>query len=180
MTAETLPDVPTLVARSPLAGWQLRADGVSALERPFLGQLDVRTSRDLRRLVLGSAGSHAAQRREPERVLRLGPDEWLVLTAPAERAGRASSLQEFGAVTDVSAQRTTIALTGPRVRDLLARGCAIDLHESVAPVGTCVSTLLAQTGVIIVVETDAILLLVRSSFASYLARWLEDASTDLD
>ena len=180
MTAEAIPSIPALDARSPLAGWELRADGVHAVEQPFLGQLNMRTARDLRRLVLGSAGSHAAQRRTADRVLRLGPDEWLVLTSPVERVARASSLQEFGAVTDVSAQRTTIELTGPRVRDLLARGCAIDLDPSVAPVGTCVSTLLAQTGVIIVVEADAVLLLVRSSFASYLARWLEDASTDLD
>ena len=175
----TVEPMPTLEAASPLAGWRLSADGVQAVEQPFLGQLSVRTPRDLHRLVLGSAGSHAAQRRQPERVLRLGPDEWLVLTPPTERTSRASSLQEFGPVTDVSAQRTTIALSGPRSRDLLARGCAIDLDPSVAPVGTCVTTLLAQTGVTIVVEADAILLLVRSSFASYLARWLEDASTDL-
>ncbi|WP_375501322.1 sarcosine oxidase subunit gamma [uncultured Jatrophihabitans sp.] len=174
MTAETL------APQSPLAGWQLTGDGVTGRERPLLGQLSVRTSHDLRRLVLGSDGSHAARRRQPERVLRLGPDEWLVLTTPAERTARGSSLQEFGVVTDVSAQRTTIELTGPRARDLLARGCAIDLEVSVAPVGSCYSTLLAQTGVIIVVDQqDEILLLVRSSFASYLARWLEDACTDL-
>ncbi len=172
--------VETLEPRSPLAGWQLTADGVAAVERPLLGQLSVRTPRDLRRLVLGADGSHAARRRNPDRVLRLGPDEWLVLTTPAERTMRTSALQEFGVVTDVSAQRTTIALSGPRARDLLARGCAIDLDPSVAPVGSCYSTLLAQTGVLIVIEADVILLLVRSSFASYLARWLEDASTDLD
>ena len=88
-------------------------------------------------------------------------------------------MREFGTVTDVSAQRTTIVLSGPRARDLLARGCAIDLDPSVAPPGTCVSTLLAQTGVLILVERDDVLLLVRSSFASYLARWLEDAALDL-
>lgn len=175
----TVESVPALEAVSPLTGWRLSVDGVEAVELPFLGQLSVRTSRDLRRLVLGSAGSHAAQRRQPERVLRLGPDEWLVLTLPAERRSRALSLTEFGSVTDVSAQRTTISLRGPRVRDLLARGCAIDLDPSVAPTGTCVTTLLAQTGVTIVVEADGILLLVRSSFASYLAHWLEDASLDL-
>ena len=171
--------VDLLHARSPLDGWQLQADGITGRERPLLGQVSVRTRRDLRRLVLGAAGSHAARRRDPERVLRLGPDEWLVLTSPAERQMRLSSLPEFGVVTDVSAQRTTISLTGPRVRDLLARGCAIDLDPSVAPVGSSYSTLLAQTGVIIVVERDEILLVVRSSFASYLARWLEDAALDL-
>ncbi|WP_375486211.1 sarcosine oxidase subunit gamma [uncultured Jatrophihabitans sp.] len=169
-----------LVARSPLADWQLHADGVAARERPLLGQLSVRTPRDLRRLVLGAEGSHASQRRQVEQVLRLGPDEWLVLTPTADLGSRTTTLREFGVVTDVSGQRTAVELTGPRARDVLARGCAIDLDPSVAPVGTCVSTLLAQTGVIVLVEPEAILLLVRSSFASYLARWLEDASTDLD
>ncbi len=175
----TVEQVSTLEAASPLAGWRLSVDGVEAVEEPFLGQLSVRTSRDLRRLVLGSAGSHAAQRRRPERVLRLGPDEWLVLTPPAERASRASSLQEFGSVTDVSAQRTTLRLTGEHARTLLAKGCSLDLHPAVRPAGSCLQTLLAQTGVVIVVHEDEFLLLVRSSYARYAADWLTDAAIEL-
>jgi sarcosine oxidase subunit gamma len=120
-------------------------------------------------------------------VLWLGPDEWLLLVA-ATRADLEASLRAAlagaaGAVVDVSAQRTTIALSGPGARSVLAHGCAIDLHPRVAPNGTCVQTLLARTGVIVVVddaEAESFRLLVRSSFAAYLAASLVDAGTELD
>ena len=119
----------------------------------------------------------------PVDLLWLGPDEWLLL-APPETEGLGPALvaaiaPDFGTVTDVSAQRTTFDLTGPDVRDVLARGCAIDLHPRAAPTGTCVQTLLAQAGVILQVrDADApvVRLLVRSSYAPYLTAWLADAA----
>ena len=65
---------------------------------------------------------------------------------------------------------------------MLARGCAVDLDPRVAPAGTCVQTLLARAGVTIVVRDERageFLLLVRASFAAYLAAWLVDACTEL-
>ena len=123
-------------------------------------------------------------------VLWLGPDEWL-LVASAEAAGELEPLlreavgagsSELVTLTDVSAQRTAFDLTGPQVRDVLAQGCAIDLHPRVSPTGTCVQTLLAQTGVILQVRdasAPAVRLLVRSSYAPYLAAWLADAAAGL-
>lgn len=123
-------------------------------------------------------------------VLWLGPDEWQ-LVAPAEAAGELEPLlreavgadtADFATLTDVSAQRTAFDLTGPHVRDVLAQGCAIDLHPSASPTGTCVQTLLAQTGVILQVQdasAPAVRLLVRSSYAPYLSAWLADAAAGL-
>jgi hypothetical protein len=54
-------------------------------------------------------------------------------------------------VCDVSAQRTTLSITGPQAADVLAHGCAIDLDPRAAPAGTCVQTNLARVGVILVV-----------------------------
>jgi sarcosine oxidase subunit gamma len=120
-------------------------------------------------------------------ALWLGPDEWLVLAAP-DRQGelgaalRASGDGDFVAVTDVSAQRCVVELAGDALPALLARGCAIDFHPTVTPVGACVQTLLAQTGATIVVRAPGaveVLLLVRTSFADYLVDWLEDACLEL-
>jgi sarcosine oxidase subunit gamma len=121
-------------------------------------------------------------------VLWLGPDEWL-LVASAEAAGELEPLlreavgaADFATLTDVSAQRTAFDLTGPHVRDVLAQGCAIDLHPSASPTGTCVQTLLAQTGVILQVRdasASVVRLLVRSSYAPYLRAWLADAAAGL-
>ena len=119
-------------------------------------------------------------------LLWLGPDEWLIVAGPGEATGLSAALRAaigdtHGTLTDVSAQRTTLDLTGPLTRDILARGCAIDLHPQVSPPGTCVQTLLARTGIVLQVragDTAAVRLLVRSSFAGYLAAWLADACAE--
>jgi sarcosine oxidase subunit gamma len=164
--------------------------GVTVREVPFLTQLDVRVdpaspagARVAR--VLGvdlpTAPCTAVRGADGVEVLWLGPDEWLVV-APPDQPGLepalADALGGAGAVVDVSAHRTTLAVTGPRTRDLLAHGCAIDLDPRVSPNGTCVQTLLALAGVVLVVRDDTatdVRLLVRSSFARYLADWLLDA-----
>ncbi|MEU8268647.1 sarcosine oxidase subunit gamma family protein [Sphaerisporangium sp. NPDC049002] len=106
-------------------------------------------------------------------VLWLGPDEWLVigdLDIPRS---------EDVAVTDVSALRTTLLVAGPGARDLLAHGCSLDLHPSVVGPGRCAQTMLARAQVVLVArEDDEFWVLVRASFARYLADWLTDAAVD--
>lgn len=116
-------------------------------------------------------------------VLWLGPDEFLVLTTSTAlpQQLRDAIGDEFASVIDVSAQRTTLLLDGPgtQVRDVLAQGCAIDLDPRVSPPGTCVQTLIAQAGVVLrVLGPTSISLLVRPSFAPYLADWLADACSE--
>ena len=82
-------------------------------------------------------------------------------------------------MVNVSANRTTIRLVGPQARDVLAHGCALDLHPRVFGAGQCAQTLLARAGVLLVADDDgAFRILVRSSFARYLADWLLDASLE--
>ena len=81
-------------------------------------------------------------------------------------------------VTDVSAQRTTLRLTGSRARDLLAKGCSLDLHPRVFGSG-CAQTMLARSQVVLVARADGgFRVLVRSTFALYLAEWLLDAASE--
>lgn len=186
---------------SPLAAWATRlaalAPAVRAGERPFRTQLTLRAADPAVVATWGQVlgvefpavpctfttgyGSFGAVE-----VLWLGPDEFLVvaqpdLQGPIEDALRAALGSASGSVVDTSAQRTTVALSGPHARDVLAHGCALDLHPSAAPTGTCVQTLLARTGIILqVVDADSgeFRLLVRSSFAEYLAAWLSDACVE--
>ena len=66
-------------------------------------------------------------------ALWLGPDEWL-LTCPVEDAAFfINSLREAlndtrCAITEVSDGRVAFALAGPSARDVLAKGCPLDLH----------------------------------------------------
>ncbi|GLZ35306.1 sarcosine oxidase subunit gamma [Lentzea sp. NBRC 105346] len=172
---------------SPLAAWTSRLPSTVS-ERPFLSQLTVRSS-DTAAMgsVLGVAFpsrpctfTEGSGRFGDVSVLWLGPDEYLVVAEPGLQVPIEEGLRACkGSVVDTSAQRTTLVLEGPHVRDVLAHGCSVDLHPAAAPVGTCVQTLLARTGIILqVTGADTFTLLVRSSFAEYLAAWLCDASVE--
>ena len=79
-------------------------------------------------------------------------------------------------VVDVSAQRTTLLVSGPRARDL---------HPRSFGEGSCAQTLLARAQVVLVGRdpgedggAPAFWVLVRASFAAYLVDWLIDASVE--
>lgn len=190
MTVDTV----TAPARtSPLSGWRTDFEALPAAVRleevAFLTQLSLRAepgssaaeaAGEVVGVPLPTRACTVAAGGEVE-VLWLGPDEWLVV-APEGRHDLEHQLREavgeHGTVVDVSAQRTTLRLTGPRARTLLAHGCSLDLHPRVNLAGTCVQTHLARAGVILVTRDETgtdYWLIVRSSFASYLAEWLVDA-----
>ena len=116
-------------------------------------------------------------------ALWLGPDEWLVVGPADETELREALAPIGGSVVDVSANRTTLELRGPRARELLEFGCPIDLHPRVFGPGRCAQTLLARANVIIWhladEPEDTWRLLVRPSFAAYVAAWLADAADGL-
>jgi sarcosine oxidase subunit gamma len=119
----------------------------------------------------------------PSIVLWLGPDEWLVVsTADAARVaeGLGEALgEEHGSVVDLSANRTTLELSGPAARSVLEKGCSLDLHPREFGVDSAVPTLLGPVPVILWrYDEDTYRILPRSSFADYLARWLLDAMTE--
>ncbi|AVZ77015.1 sarcosine oxidase subunit gamma [Streptomyces lunaelactis] len=163
-------------------------------ELPFLAQVDVRLdpkgpAADAVGLALGlqlplepNTVVHAGDRS----ALWLGPDEWLVIGPPGSEFGlenriRAAAGDEPAAITDVSAQRTTLLVTGPRARDLLAHGCPLDLHPRSFGPGRCAQTTLARAQVVLVARDEVragFWVLVRSSFAGYLADWLLDAAAE--
>ena len=80
-------------------------------------------------------------------------------------------------IVDVSANRTTLELTGPAARETLERGCPLDLDRATCGPDRCAQTLVARANVIVAQMDDAptYRLFVRPSFAEYLAAWLTDA-----
>jgi sarcosine oxidase subunit gamma len=114
-------------------------------------------------------------------ALWLGPDEWWVLGADAgklaDKLVKALDGQP-AAVTEVGESRTCIRVSGPHARDLLAKGCALDLHPRVFAAGACAQGQLAKATVLIhqVDDEPAYHVYVLRSFAEYLWLWLEDAA----
>ena len=80
-----------------------------------------------------------------------GPDQWIASAEGAEAAGFAAKLRArigpFAAVSDQSDSRLVLRLSGPRVRDVLAKGVPIDLHPKVFKPGDVAVTLIAYIGV---------------------------------
>lgn len=119
------------------------------------------------------------------RVCWLGPDEWLVVTPVAAAADLAQRLENalsscHAAVNDISGGHVALLLEGPGCRDLLARGCTLDLHPRVFRAGDCAQSGLAKANVFIALLDDppGFMVVVRRSFADYLCRWLAHAGRD--
>ena len=192
----------TVTRRSPLAhaagrlATATRQSGgaLRLAELPYLAQINVRLdakgpAAEAVRLALGlplPMEPGTCVRGDGRTVLWLGPDEWLVV-GPDGTAGdlearlRGAIGDEPGAVTDVSAQRTTLLVSGPAARDLLAHGCSLDLHPRAFGPGRCAQSTLARAQVVLVARDEprsGFWVLVRSSFADYLAEWLLDAATE--
>ncbi len=184
-----------LLRTHPLEAWSAAferlPDTVGIAVEPYVAMVDVR---------LGTVGAEASAALGVDlptapntwvpagtgRAVWLGPDEWLLSStteAPEELEARvrAAALELGGSATDVSAQRIGLRLTGARVRDVLAKGCSIDLHPRVFGRGSSAQTVLGQAGVVLLALSDAgddYAVLVRSSFAGYLADWLLDAALE--
>ncbi len=113
----------------------------------------------------------------------LGPDEWLLLTEHHQPDTLVTDLQaaltgHFASVVDTSAGQTVVRLSGPSALDILARGCALDLHPSVFPPGACAQTMLARAQALLIAvdDTPTFDIIVRRSFAPYVAAWLQDSA----
>jgi len=200
VTAETARTLDTHV--SPLAGHAERLAAASAAshgalhlaEVPFLAHLDVRLDPKSRAaedvaFALGlplPLDPCTSTRTRDLGVLWLGPDEWLVVGPAGQSEDLAFRVRTAlgstpASVVDVSSQRTTLVVGGPRARDLLAHGCALDLHPRVFGEGRCAATALGRCPVVLVareVRTPTFRVLVRSSFAGHLADWLLDAAVE--
>ena len=86
-------------------------------------------------------------------VLWLAPGTWMVVAQDVEDGGLYSRLREElgdrAAVVDQSHGRAVLRLAGASARDVLAKGCRLDLHPRVFTPGMCAQTVIAQIGVLL-------------------------------
>jgi sarcosine oxidase subunit gamma len=131
------------------------------------------------------AQPNTVARGEEYDVLWLGPDEWLVRSLqprPALLETRLAGLLagQFASAVDVGSGFTVLEARGSRVREVLARGCPLDLHPSLAAPGQCVQSHYFKASIVLVpVESDAYDIVVRRSFADYFCRMMLDAALPL-
>ena len=132
-------------------------------------------------------GPNTVARAGERTITWLGPDEWLVVSSPETREGVADRLEEalsglHVAVNDISSGQTIIRLRGPRARDLLSKGCPLDFHPRVFGAGQCAQSHIGKSNALIIQVDDESTydIIVRRSFADYLARWLLHSGMEYD
>lgn len=179
------------LARAPSVGIQLAEARSRAMVNLRVAPESAAAERIASRLgVVRLPGPNRVATAAGRAVLWLGPDEWLVV-GTGEPAAEARALADAlngalgddrGSVVDVSAGRAAVTLSGGRARDLLQKGCSIDLHPSAFGPGHCAQTLLARASVLLWQTAPdphpTYEVMVGRSFAGYLADWLIDAAKE--
>jgi len=122
------------------------------------------------------------------RIYWLGPDEWQVVTAIGDTDELSSRLRaalagSHASVSDLSGGQIALHVSGSNVRDVLAKGCTLDLSVAGFEVGACAQSGLGKTSMLIGRIENAnpkFEIVVRRSFADYVLRWLHHAATEYD
>lgn len=112
-----------------------------------------------------------------------GPDQYFVL---AEGRGEGALYRELRAalagiasVSDQSHGRVVIRLSGPKARNVLAKGTPVDLHPQAFPVGKSALTQMAHVGVHLTrVDEDAYDLSVFRGFAESFWEWITEQAEE--
>lgn len=171
-----------------------REASVIMCERPFRGQLALRGNARDRSFVaaveqvLGTGVPLQANRvakADGIAILWLGPDEWLVVMPDGREVGvlarlRQALVGQHCAVIDVSDSRAIIGFAGPRARNVLMKGCSLDLHPRLFGPGNCAQSGLARCHMLLH-QIDAVPtydVYVHRSFSDYVWRWFEDAAKE--
>ncbi|MCY3775713.1 MAG: sarcosine oxidase subunit gamma, partial [Candidatus Aminicenantes bacterium] len=91
--------------------------------------------------------------------------------------------EHHASAVDTTGGYTLVNVAGARRRELLAKGCTLDLHPRSFSPGQCAQTNLGKAGVLLIPRGDAsdaqsFDVIVRRSFADYLGIWLEHSGRE--
>ena len=86
----------------------------------------------------------------------------------------------YAAAVDVGSGYTVVEISGERVRDVLARGCPLDLHPRMFKPGQCAQSHYFKSSIVLIpTGDDAFEIVLRRSFADYFVRIMLDAAAPL-
>lgn len=129
--------------------------------------------------ILGKLPARAgiASSNDDRTLMRVGPTQFWLVGPQNDKI--AAGLQKFCAVTPLSHSRTRIRLEGTPARDVLAKGIALDWHESVFKPGMFAMTGLHHTPVLVhCLAPDCFEIYALRTFALSVWEWLCDAALE--
>jgi methylglutamate dehydrogenase subunit D len=110
-----------------------------------------------------------------------GPSQWLAVSRKPGVAGRLSdALKGLAAVSDQSDGRAVLMLEGAHVREMLTKGCPVDLHPRSFSRGDAIVTAMAGIGVQLwqMPESDAFHVAIARSMAGSFWSWLTHSAAE--
>lgn len=110
-------------------------------------------------------------------LLSVRPGRWLALSTRSDDVAAPAWAGESTTHVDLGSALAVFELAGPAVREVLARGCRLDLDPDRFPPGHAAATVIAQVSAILVALPSAMLLITPSSTARHLFEWLEHTAT---
>jgi sarcosine oxidase, subunit gamma len=113
-------------------------------------------------------------------ILGVRPERWLLLRAPAAPGAAAqfwrSACAGCGVAVELTSALTALHVSGPAAREVLRRGCRLDLDPHCFPAGLAAATTIAQVPVVVAALTSGMLLLTPASTARHFREWLAAAA----
>ena len=122
-----------------------------------------------------------------EKVIWLGPDEWLVVSDDDDAFLKLQNKIEDieSSLTDVSENRTIIRIRGSKVFVLLSKFLVLDLEKNLPTQSSCAQTLFAKVPILLVrnnsdTHKHEIDIFTNRSHANYIYNLLVDGTKNLD
>jgi len=114
-------------------------------------------------------------------LMPLAPGQWMAISqkSPAPKlADLEKKIGKLGYASQQTDARICIRVSGPKARELMSRGCRLDLHPDVTGKGFCAQTPMAQVGVLLnqVDDMPVYDLYLYSGFARSFWHWLEQTA----
>lgn len=170
------------------------ADAAIIVEHPHRGKINLRGDSGDQAFMDAVAGAVGAPppieantviKAGKNSILWLGPDEWLIVTPEGKQDAMEAALWtalegQHISIVDGSDARTTIRLHGANARDVLMKGCPLDLHPRAFGPGQCAQSILSKADILIhqIDDTPTYDIYVLCSFSRYLWDWLADAAKE--
>lgn len=113
----------------------------------------------------------------------MGPSEWLLLVDQGTESQVEEKLRQVltghFSVSIVTGGQTLINISGSNVDSILKKSSVYDFHPSSFQINECVQTTFAKATALFCRRADGSFdVVIRRSFADYLARWLLDAGEE--
>lgn len=117
-------------------------------------------------------------------ALHLGPDEWLLIGPPAERAAMIARIGDIAvphSLVDIGARNVGMVIGGGDAATLLNSGCPLDLSDAAFPPGGCTRTLFGKLTVMLwrPDERPRYIMEYTRSFDRYAVEFIRTAARDL-